>query len=159
MQLSMPNVPTDNLYKFIAIFGLILSASLFLYADYMKSQVQIEIVQHAKVQNERLYELIEGFAKNKPNLEMELLKRKYLDLLEIESAKLIVSSVNYEFYQNARNYGSPFFLIISIVGFILWFYKVQRYQDKILQKEASHNKSRHTNMRHACGSHIGAFNR
>ena len=137
MEFSIPNAPTDNLYKFIAIFGLILSTGLFLYSDYMKSQIQLEILTYAKVNAERQHKLIEGYSKNEPIEDMELLKNKYLDMLEIEGTKLIVSSENYEFYLKARNYGSPLFLIISIIGFGLWFFKVQRYQDKILQKESN----------------------
>lgn len=137
MEFAIPNAPTDNLYKFIAIFGLILSTGLFLYSDYMKSQIQLEISTYAKVNAERQHKLIEGYSKNEPIEDMELLKNKYLNMLEIEGTKLIVSSENYEFYLKARNYGSPFFLIISIIGFGLWFFKVQRYQDKILQKESN----------------------
>jgi len=136
MQVTIPNIPTDNLYKFIAIFGILLSFGLFLYSDYVKNKIQDEILTYAKVNTEREYKLIEGYSKNKLE-DMKLLKSKYLNMLEIEGAKLIVSSKNYEFYLKLRNFGSPLFLMISIIGFGLWFFKVQQYQDRILQKKSN----------------------
>ena len=136
MQFGLPNAPTDNLYKFAAIFGLMLAATLFLYSDYMEQEAREQLLSFSKVFTERFYELVEGYAKNKSPIEMKILQEKYGDLDYSDGLKLMVASNRYDYYRKLRNLGVPILLLISVVGFIFWYIKVQRYQDMLLKHQA-----------------------
>ncbi len=140
MQPIIPNAPTDNLYKFMAIFSLMLSFTLFLYSDYMTEQVRKEVIEFSKVSTVRFHELVEGYAKNKSALDMQLLQDKYDGLAHADGLKMLVSSKKSDYYKSIRNFGVPILLFISIIGFLLWYIKVQKHQDYILKHEANNIK-------------------
>jgi hypothetical protein len=119
--ITIPTPPTDNLYKFLAISGVIL--------------VAVSLFTPAVVENE-------GQDRGTP------LKKDLTDFLkrtkdesghERELIKLIGDVVRHDlrYKQYIERLSSLFYWGggIAAVGFSLWYWKIQRFQDRILRCE------------------------
>lgn len=135
--MEFPSLPTDNLYKFLATFGLVLlvfSSYMFtqtpekLYSEIDSLQVQDQLIK-IKVKNDsiakKLYDSKIVFEHVKDSLEFDSsikrLNRKVdrlPKLLYLYSVLLVIG------------------FIATIVGFIRWYFRTQKYSDEILKNEA-----------------------
>lgn len=183
--LNLPNFPTDNLYKFISISGMIFFFIALYYPEYRGSELNNDIAIHngeirkLSIENEKakskLYE-IKGEIKildTKGNFtgsiandtlitrtkvydgdkELVTQSRKIDQLVEEWKAinrqielKSIEIDVKYEQIKNKRkdldeldeafSLLGPFSLIVTFLGFIFWYNKTQKYQDRVLIEQA-----------------------
>ncbi len=187
--MTLPKVPTDNLYKFMAIFGLLvfgLSWSIpKLYRYELLLQGQATFGEYADIVAEG-ETIQQGIGKTESNLKDQFnqleevrnkiessgcksgdfdlcdywktLRKEYLntekDLANFKntsfkwqaaSKKIEAARELYEFLKTKEEEINHTFNIgmwcggaISSLGFILWFFKLQRYQDKtVLQRAES----------------------
>ena len=136
MQLGMPSAPTDSLYKFFAIFCFMFAGVLFFYADFMENKAREAVVEFSKTSTNRFYELVEGYAKDKPEVDMKIMQEKANDLGHTEGLEAISAAKRSDYYRALRNWGCPILVVLSLIGFLFWYLKTQRYQDVILKKQA-----------------------
>ncbi|MCD8455184.1 hypothetical protein LNJ08_12365 [Tenacibaculum finnmarkense genomovar ulcerans] len=128
--MKIPNLPTDNLYKFLALFGLV----LIIFSSYNFNKTISEAYQfedNLKLKKS-LYE-IESIEKAKDSLTLQKSK------LEIDKDHRlydrIVKKIPNIFYSHI---GLLLFGIgLSLLGFILWYFKTQKLNDKILVDQAN----------------------
>jgi membrane-bound ClpP family serine protease len=149
---QFPEAPTDNLYKFIAIFGLALllvGAILPTYITYSEKMNYVETMAKVKaLENEMLvagdFEILEEFKTEKVRTseEVERFNAKVRDFT-LKNGQAVAELERF----NARN---PFAVaaadnirILYVIGaflvafgFVLWYYKLQRYQDLIIKNQA-----------------------
>ena len=157
----IPKLPTDNLYKFVAISGLV----LLLSAGYLREAQRMQLHKDVALSNSEVSNLnsmskqldedikqlspsakgpfiANGVLYQTVNEARASLHSKQLVLREIRSAQktrqdvLKASEGNLKsiwyWTQSAQYVGG----ILMIIGFSLWYVKVQRYQDEILRKES-----------------------
>lgn len=150
-------LPTDNLYKFIALFGLTLVILSFIpfYHSYKVKIEEIEVIANfnkLKPQSDRLiiyiksllaekdYEpegnlapkslLIKEYNKLYMPIEIELNKLEIQTLKNAELKKLVRAELILSIMILLMGVGFMFF------GFKHWYYKLQKYQDMIIIKQA-----------------------
>jgi len=152
--LNIPSPPTDNLYKFLALAGILIVVGgyVFVYLQADRSQELLrELKQgaaliHAETEIARLRSLL-----NDPNerrgkhLEegYEAAARERARLTKVEEElKFLLAWKNRSMILLAAAHvvGS----VLSAVGFALWYQRVQRYQDLILRRQATDTKETET---------------
>jgi len=171
--------PTDNLYKFIAITGLLFIFASIFYPTFLNIQInerilesekdiEIATIERTKLERESndierkandMQKKVEGFKQNPSNVFAKQLEAEMKDLeqlqkqtkeftdvatelqkrnIEIEYKNKITKFYNnyLELALNAAQVGMTIGLILTFLGFTLWFFKVQKHQDLVLLKEA-----------------------
>jgi hypothetical protein len=158
---ALPNLPTDNLYKFLAIFGLI----IFLGCSFISLDIKTEIEEadfkngihdyNLKINNWRIVNqdtIIEE--REKINLIQDSLIRKdEMDKLDkslddgYEFIKAMTDSMAYQYQLNIPKLnklkktsiylmgGQVAGILLMIFGFYLWYFRVQKISDAILKKQ------------------------
>ena len=120
--MNLPSLPTDNLYKFMALSGIILIISSFFI-----------VWKHADRSQELLRELEAGLA-----VENTYSDNRGSDLsnlkLKVEELKLIIKDKPWYMALGLISQIIGWFLII--IGFRLWYLRVQKHQDIILAEQA-----------------------
>ncbi len=160
----MPNLPTDSLYKFMAIAGLVFIVSGIYFglnkshefeikmADVSKDSQIINVkVTNLLEQTEELKEKVVEWEKNRNEklretyiTEVKQIRqnRDQLEILRIElNQKLDLVKVTGFELKLARIYmyfGLFIGCLFVILGFTFWYLKVQFYLDKIIKKKAGY---------------------
>ncbi|MFH1315373.1 MAG: hypothetical protein ABIH67_03175 [Candidatus Uhrbacteria bacterium] len=148
--MNIPNLPTDNLYKFIALVGVVvlLAASYFPIIKARELRLaMIEIegkiksleieVQYLQDINKKLEPNESTGDRNKEELLDKAYKLKMKnEELRTNSKKVEVIGIDYECIRKIQTYGMIFGFILSAFGFFLWYFKIQKYQDKQLKKNS-----------------------
>lgn len=151
--MDFTTLPTDNLYKFLALTGVLIAAlSVFvpytLIGDAIREQTEIYGGQEI-AQIELKYiedELKEALEKNKGELPSEerLRLRKELRDAKIEGEKAITRFNHFSYLRqralDIRRHaliGFWFGVALASTGFVLWYTRLQRYQDIILRKQTT----------------------
>lgn len=144
---TVPNLPTDNLYKFAAISGLIMmvagaAAPLFILQSEMEwsygqfKEIAIATAQNRKdreklavevaaSENDKVKEIVaRGDEWSEQNVHLQYLLPAQEQHTELMKAQL-------------ASCGRLHFIgiFVSVIGFITWFVRVQRVQDRILRIE------------------------
>ncbi|WP_405250509.1 hypothetical protein [Dokdonia sp. Asnod3-C12] len=187
----LPKLPTDNLYKFISLFGLTLVV-LYTFLNYKSDleldketaelSYEIDLINYEidKANRERkdwinnVGDLCETKAcnckieeKNDLNIKINFDQKECnsqdifleitrlqefidVDVIKLKSKMDIVNAKqnlikrkegNFKQQNSGLNWLLIFGIVMSFIGFILWYQKVQRYQDRILKEQASEFKS------------------
>lgn len=122
-------LPTDNLYKFIALFGIFIVSFSTIIIEW-RIYKQWEIDSEIRVGKEILYQMIESNIYSVTEDKKELYKDMYNLRLKSELADNYLTwtkeILKYYFLYNT------IWWIMIIWGFTFWYLKLQRYQDKIL---------------------------
>ena len=147
--MQIPNLPTDNLYKFVALVGFVLVlATIFISFmvterfverghDYQATLESVILIRSEL--NDSLRAQIE--ASSKKNRDLSPKKSAY-DQREIDDvfAKSQIAKRNLDHIERqmkAWDIAFIVFLVIGIamqfVGFSLWYSRSQRYQDELLR--------------------------
>ncbi|QNN24322.1 hypothetical protein HED60_19280 [Planctomycetales bacterium ZRK34] len=148
--------PTDNLYKFIAIFGIVLVvSSVALYVTSRKTAVegQIEALRQIVDVTEALREMVleienttaleESDKDDGQDVKVEMSMKLTRNIIDVEM-NLIESYWTKERFAISdfsrgslvAIFGFAIGIIVTFYGFCLWYLKTQRYQDSILRKQA-----------------------
>ena len=135
---NIPNLPTDNLYKFLALSGiaLMLASSFFMESNFSQAR---ELANRIQAGNE-YFDLLSGLPD--PQLEelITIQKSQYEKLGELKTiSETTASNMNVISFLFALGMG------MSIIGFWSWYILVQRPLDEIMQitlKEARAQKTK-----------------
>lgn len=114
MESKIP-LPTDNIYKFYALFGLLLCITSILGSIYV-----------GKATNERIHQLVK---------EHDVISQTISQEDESASSKVInellkVETENKKFFIKALGYILGVSIFLMVIGFGMWHYKIQPKQDK-----------------------------
>ena len=145
--IAPPNLPTDNLYKFMALAGVsivVLSTVLFsiqLSAMSEKTdQLTLEIASlEAETKN---LEADVDRAERAPTRDTQLLRQRHSELavqmavMGARNAVLRRVTANTGRSQTLMVIGWLVGMLIAAVGFVLWYTRVQTFQDQILRAQA-----------------------
>lgn len=131
--MNIPNIPTDNLYKFLAISGLIIFIFFTYFAESTKEKYLNEFYILDK--DNKILTLEKSVVSNDFDKQLEIKK----DSLELENRYTFLSK-NWDKFIHKR-FKLYFWLgflgtSISIFGFIMWYLKTQKYQNEIIKNEA-----------------------
>ncbi|UTW13083.1 hypothetical protein [Marinobacterium rhizophilum] len=129
--MNIDNLPVDNLYKFIALSGLVLTLFSFFYVEPLLREQSVEIAKlNAEV----------GFYKSK---NPEEIKSTYTIEKQVEIEIRIAELKERNLQIKELNSDAKTFLyfggFLMLLGFNLWYLLVQRPKDKILKNEAKNN--------------------
>ena len=164
MQLPAPAIPTDNLYKFLAISGLVLLVICLLYPPMIVEETTaraanlraaVTVMKH-RVANARQDvdytsdALAEG--KKNPDLSDENLheieaenarnmkeaRQLEIDVAELERDVVIADAAVRVSLNRMRLMSDLVYVAFGamIIGFLLWYRRVQRHADAILKEQA-----------------------
>lgn len=149
--MNLPTLPTDNLYKFIAIAGITIVVTSFLSISFQMHEMAILMFDYnteALVVRENVDNLGEKVT-NLSTLEKDeiiiesqsILKEtnnQELKLAELEGVRQKNTFLFDDFKENFYMFKKFIYLGfgITVYGFILWYLKLQQYLDKIIKKEA-----------------------
>lgn len=146
--MNLPNVPTDSLYKFLAITGLacVIGANIVIAQTVRSTRMDAESEiqnNHDRVEK-RIWDMVDGVRKDRPEKEertrelnslndvverFEQLESKKLDrrlsFIYSEADRLITLMLRLEYAGYA----------LTPIGFFLWWRRIQRYQDALLKAE------------------------
>lgn len=126
---KVPTPPADNLYKFIAIFGLV----IIIFGIYMWNTSQKDILEAASASNLDIRLLEIKYPEESKEPEYLIEKEKIMHNRESLSKEI---KDTYPKKLKGYFYGSVFGMIMVFVGFSLWYWRTQRFQDIILKMEA-----------------------
>ena len=147
--MNYPSLPTDNLYKFIALAGL---ALILFSATYpigrviefelgvVETKSQQEKLDIEKSEIDRLLVNLEK-AKDPQPQELAALRERHTqrEIKTIELKKSIeIAQIQLDwakYYLGAARFGLVIGLFLAFVGFRLWYLRVQRPNDIILCKK------------------------
>jgi hypothetical protein len=149
--MNLPTLPTENIYKFMALSGLALLIFSFTFPSRLADELElkaVEVTVEGKLISMEVSELqgeVES-AKSNPNLSIED-KISFTHKLTQLNTKLIQFSGNnlrlsvlHKQASHALNLSlSGFFfgLITAFFGFIFWYIRIQKPADLLLKKQAT----------------------
>lgn len=134
--LDIPSLPTDSLYKFLALSGVLMAfGSIFFYSKLrLAIRKKIYDVELEQAENEALISYFERQESHSPERLLELRKNTNKARVSVEEIRSL--------WKDLKNLRVVFYLIIAIglamaaTGFVLWYSKVQVYQDTLLEFRA-----------------------
>jgi len=144
---TLPSLPTDNLYKFLAIFGLI----LFVLSIYLVFEKANETIENADKKLEDslndLFTLRSNHNLSEAQIQLDKLKESDPLANQWERQLENIREENYnakEKIQGIINYLLYIMLISGIVmmstGFYYWYYRVQKPLDELTKMELAKMK-------------------
>lgn len=136
--MKIPSLPTDNLYKFLALFGLVLFITgLYFFNDLEKSTFRnIDELKIREALNEYAGELkLDSVA------QFEIRQ----DSIRIKHDINVLSKDLESFKKNMIGYFVILIFggLLSVFGFGRWYYKLQKFQDRIIENEATKYSNEH----------------
>ncbi|TRZ65045.1 MAG: hypothetical protein D4Q79_00145 [Spirochaetia bacterium] len=159
--MNIPNLPTDNLYKFMAIFGLVIIISGFYFyttiidkyslaasslikeegilkieTDYLSDEVALleTRIEIANGQGDKniLNNVLADYKAVKDELKQKEIARESIEQ-KIYDLEFIEKDVN---AIKAYHFGAiGLGMVLMVYGFWLWYSKLQYYQDLIIRRE------------------------
>jgi len=153
--MNLPNLPTDNLYKFVALSGLVIFLLSVIYPQTEVWDIEIEILRLSGEGKEIDYLLNEIEDDSDELVDIKLLTADEKKALVQNLVDLGLKSIKLETALdeiNIRNERIGSLLIKMYVGialgsammcfgFLSWYHRVQKYQDEIIKKEAEQNNA------------------
>lgn len=156
--------PTDNLYKFLALFGLFLLgfAIWIAWKSFWESASEFRDVANLQREHNELIAVQWGAALReafeKADGDMDAVGEFLEDAVERASDETAESAQRLERREwdaQLATESTALILIfatvlgavgilLSFIGFLLWYFKVQRYQDRILRQQAAGDAGRNT---------------
>jgi len=137
------NIPTDNLYKFMSVFGLVvlISSATFKYFAITEIQKSVAIlmvsIAEVQVQSQAILRDAE-----KATLKKVEFKNKADQIkIQIEIAKAKANSAKekiamFNDFNTKANYMFIFGFVLSVPGFFLWYIKLQQYLDREIKRKS-----------------------
>ena len=130
---NLPNLPTDNLYKFKVILGLVLvvysTHILFNERDSFSDEMHRLEIQEKLIELKNQSNLLN---KNKANFQIQ----KEIIEFEADIKKLLMKFNYLKFFIIAYMVLFPLGGVFIFSGFWGWYHKHQKYKDLILKSEA-----------------------
>jgi hypothetical protein len=158
--MNMPTLPTDNLYKFLSVSGLAIAILSIVLPIMRISEIRMKLVEVKtqanvfSVESEALREDNERWPKKtvlNPE-ETESLRRRLVEL-KIKSAEIggrleQIKSLNRDLdYMMILFWGGlPLGVAISVLGFVAWYFIVQKPNDLLLQKQVENQNKKNCHI-------------
>lgn len=144
--MNFPNLPTDSLYKFCALAGLIVTTLSIVLPNIALHNLTLELIKtngEIKVLEAESQHFKDAGNKDslspeeKTNL-LEKSKELEIKLIQLKSKNDAENFLNEQtqHWRSIAFFGAFLGVILIATGFILWYRKVQKYQDIILKNEA-----------------------
>jgi hypothetical protein len=145
--MNIPNLPTDSLYKFIALSGLFILLLSVIYPLYRENELgqrlltfegEVEILnvdisfQLELAKNTKSH----SFSLDDPDIPQILRFKEATAKLETQRKQITFLSSEIDRYKRFRWIGICLGMVMILSGFTLWYYRVQRFQDLLLYREA-----------------------
>ncbi|GGO80436.1 hypothetical protein GCM10011348_17090 [Marinobacterium nitratireducens] len=124
--MNLDNLPTDNLYKFVSLGGLVLVLFSLVYLRPLVWEQKIEVAKLAA--EVKFYRSQEA----KEEMDVEKLVGFEIKLAELREKNLQIKDLLLD--ARVLLYLGGF---LTLFGFNLWYIRVQRPNDKILSNEAN----------------------
>lgn len=134
-------IPTDNLYKFLAIFSAVLIPSLLLLSFTVIATTEDEDAMKEIFRKLGLHDLVEEHVQPPPPLPSvtepnpdnnnATVYLEAFDADEIEPQSRFIANLVLVFLGTSAG-----LLMVTLIGFVLWYVRLQRYQDKMIRIEA-----------------------
>jgi hypothetical protein len=156
---NLPSFPTDNLYKFIALAGLTLFIVCFLYPSISIQPVLKRSTDLAATSAKMAIDAKAGQEKserdrktvlNAPQSNLQQAEQLYEEdrklLAEQEKSgaqfkydeQFLEAEVGlFQHYQSLCSVGQVVGLAVCACGFIFWYFKLQRHQDRAIAQEVT----------------------
>ncbi|OGU81659.1 MAG: hypothetical protein A2W11_00445 [Ignavibacteria bacterium RBG_16_35_7] len=166
--MDISKFPTDNLYKFIAIFGLVIFIVSYFYPTILYNKVlyqsaeinaDLETLEQKITSQENLIKFLQKLSdkatnKNKDTIIKSLFEEKVKlttfnnELQETKKKHYILTSKTdeWEHWADLALWSQVIGGLMMILGFYFWYFKLQRYQDIIIKNEAMKIKNETTNI-------------
>jgi len=153
--MNLPTLPTDNLYKFLALSGLAIAIFSLVFPMIRISEIKMKLVEAETQSNvlnveiEELKEDTDRWAK-KTSLSPEetaSLRKRLIELrikgVQIRGRFEQIKSLNKDLdYSMILIWvGLPLGMLISYLGFLLWYFRVQKPNDLLLRKQVESDKT------------------
>jgi hypothetical protein len=171
----VPSLPTDNLYKFAALFGLFLFAAftyLRIHNDFAFRKEVVEFNTRAQINLEERTELedfLTGLANGKVPADLKsigygkimatkeelmvtiqtrlsVLNARSVDL-KCRHETLLETEKHVETLCSSAARVSYLGIILMIIGFTAWYFKLQRYQDRAIRAQTLETSKKHRDDR------------
>lgn len=197
--MNIPNLPTDNLYKFIALTGVLLLLISIFYPEYQRIKIRDEITHYngeikklnieSNKSNSKLKDIkeqvekLDSISNTKSNsivndtiivrtqvlegpkvlvdlsLQIDKLVDEYLSIrrdlsiqkVEVNTKLNLINDKEADLkdINELTNYLGGFSIVLSFLGFLLWYEKTQKYQDRVLKEQS--NQYLHDVICQSCG--------
>jgi hypothetical protein len=149
IEINLPTLPTDNLYKFLALSGLAIAILSLVLPVIRISEIRIKLVE-VKTQSNLLNIKIEELSKDTDRLakktalspeETESLRNRLIEhkikVVELSGRFEQINSLNRDLdYLMILFWGGlPLGAGISVLGFMAWYFLVQKPNDLLLKKQ------------------------
>jgi hypothetical protein len=145
--MTLPNLPTDNLYKFLALSGLLLAVISFAFPmkliyeareQLLSQQTEFEVLKielesiHARVESAEMKGTL-GTGEGRELLEKHYKNEIALVKVNSQAAKIRLLSNEIESWKLWMAILVGLGIFFAVVGFILWYQVVQAPADKLLR--------------------------
>jgi hypothetical protein len=153
--ITLPTLPTDNLYKFLALSGLAIAIFSLVFPIIRISEIRMKLIE-VKTQSNVLDVEIEELKgdtdrwakKTSLSPEETASLRKRLIEIRIKSVEIRgrfeqIKSLNrdLDYSMTLIWVGLPLGLIISHLGFLLWYFRVQKPNDLQIRKQVESDRT------------------
>jgi len=150
--IPVPPLPTDNLYKFMAIIGVVTTALSILAPASVGRTIALQ-----QFEIERDLSLLEAEQRRIETLppEQEMAEhdqharelRRNLEEVKYKNRVLEYSIWTLRLWKAAAAMGIVGGLLLSVSGFWLWYTRLQRFQDRALAEQAAQSMNDATDKR------------
>jgi hypothetical protein len=157
--MDYPNIPTDNLYKFLAIGGLVVFIFSIVYptgkllelefqlADFKAGREKINIERNFLNKEIEILEKKESVGSNEIKVIRDKLLQQELKEADFnaQAEKIQVSFKWIQDFQWLAIIGSLLGVILEAIGFTAWYLRVQHPQDQLLEKQLAESNKKYNN--------------
>jgi len=147
--MELPMLPTDNLYKFLALSGLVMLVLSFTFPRNMVDELELKAVESETNINLLAFEVSVlkddvDAAEKKPKLAEDGIQKlserqRQLEVKTLqvggERAKLNVLVKQLRFAMSLSIIGSVLGFVLADIGFWLWYMRVQKPADLLARKQ------------------------
>jgi hypothetical protein len=143
--MELPTIPTDNLYKFLTVFGILVAIASLLIPRYVHNQMRVQVLRadtelrEAQARSDAIHrvnqaqnnqmnyvELTTQLEGIQPAIARAEGRKQEAESQEVQASRLVATS----------NVGVAVGIALATLGFVLWYLNLQRWQDQAVKREA-----------------------
>ncbi len=128
--MPLPNLPTDNLYKFLALAGLTLGLFSFVFPNIQEHDVS-RVLWETKIDIDVAGEQLRKPIKDDEMRILDLQHNLRIQQAQAKNKTMLLGELTNELAEVrfVSKIGIVLGLVLSCCGFSLWYVKLQRHQD------------------------------
>jgi predicted membrane protein len=141
---NVPLPPTDNLYKFLAIFGLIVALLSFIFPQVLIFEIESQLLQlngEVVVLDADTLTFERG---SKPKMTTAEEKQLRHRIAEVKGKTAVIKGLATQIKNLVLLFTIGIWtgLFFMVIGFWLWYFRVQKFQDRILKDDSEKRLTR-----------------